>query len=85
MRDLNLCYGQRGKDDGGIDRQREKFGTQGVIEMATNFHMVMNAALVQQHSDHVRHPQHCCQNVMYSSQTQKNIIFLKENDNLIFT
>jgi hypothetical protein len=48
----------KGERDEGINRQREKFGTASVIEMATNFHMVMSAALVQQHSDRVRHPHH---------------------------
>jgi hypothetical protein len=30
-----------------VQRERQKFGTAGVIEMATNFHMVMNAALLK--------------------------------------
>jgi hypothetical protein len=30
-----------------MHKERQKFGTAGVIEMATNFHMVMNTALLQ--------------------------------------
>jgi hypothetical protein len=39
-------------------KKTEKFRTASVIEMATNFHMVMDAAVVQQHSERVRRPHH---------------------------
>jgi hypothetical protein len=49
-------------DKGGMRWRYEetgKFRTASVIEMATNFHMVMDAvAAVQQHSESVRRPHH---------------------------